>query len=48
MICPTCKGEINIKLKKYERYICQCGANLMLIELYKEFQLVDLNNKGEK
>lgn len=45
MKCPTCKSEINLKLKKYERCICKCGANLMLIELYKEFQLVDLSKK---
>lgn len=49
MICPTCKRELKVKLKKYQMCNCKCGAKLMLIETNKKLILVDLkNDEGEK
>ena len=49
MNCPTCKAEIKINPKKHRVFTCKCGANLMLIEIKKNKQLIDLKNyKGEK
>lgn len=40
MTCPNCK--IKIICKKHEVVICRCGAKLMLIEVNKTKQLVEV------
>ncbi len=48
MKCLKCQNEIG-NPKKHQIVQCKCGAKLMLIEMNKIKQLVDLSkNKEEK
>lgn len=47
MICPNCKREIIIA--KYKIVNCKCGRTLMLAEINKVKQLIDVTpDKGER
>lgn len=47
MKCPNCSREISTK--KYAIHRCICGRILMLIEINKVKQIVDVTpDKGEK
>lgn len=45
MKCPNCKRQVTIK--KYAIFKCICGRTLMLIELNKVKQIVDLTPDKE-
>lgn len=48
MNCPRCYKEIG-KLKKNKLYSCQCGAELLAVEINKKLVVEDLSkDKGEK
>lgn len=47
MICPNCKRKI--VTKKYAIFKCICGRTLMLIEINKVKEIVDITpDKEEK
>lgn len=47
MKCPSCYKEIG-KLKKHELYSCQCGAELLAVEINKKLQVFDLSKEEEE
>lgn len=45
MKCPKCYREIG-QPKKYEITECKCGAKLMLVEINKKKELVNLKEEN--
>lgn len=46
MNCPNCNREITTK--KYALYKCFCGKTLMMIEINKVKEIVDVTPKEDK
>ena len=44
MICPKCKTKIT-ESKKHKLINCECGSTLMIVEINKIKQIVDLSKK---
>ena len=47
MKCSNCKSEVG-QPKKYNVINCKCGTKLMLIEINKVKQLVEVGNEPNK
>jgi len=45
MKCPKCEREVDIR--KYALFNCQCGCTLMVVEINKVKQVVDVTKEEE-